>query len=158
MTVNTNHVAAPQPIDAYLTLWERWIALWNGDLPLARAIISDQFVLHIAGESKAPEGRAALVDRIAAMHAAPTAARVTVEAGPLISSGLVVGRWSVTCGLGDEDRGDDRRGETLAPVRGTGTDILRIDSGRVIECWTSRDLAAMTISRLATTATRAIAI
>lgn len=125
MTVNTNHVAVRRPADGHSALWERWIELWNGNLEIAESIVDEHLVSHLPSNSTIPGGRKRLVSRIAAVHAAYPNMSVGVESGPLISRGLIAGRWIVT-------------GPDVPAV--AGADILRIEDGRIVEHWTSRDL------------------
>jgi hypothetical protein len=138
MAVNTNHIATPQPIDSFLTFWERWIALWNGDLKLANQIIGEQFVRNLPQARGVLAPRERLVELIANVRSRCAGTRLLVDAGPLISQGLVVGRWSLV------PQEEHSRVTTPVLVRiAGGTDILRIDNGHIVECWSTTDLAAI---------------
>lgn len=135
MTVNTNHISTPQPIETFQTFWERWIALWNGDLKLANQIIGEQFVRNLPQVRGVPAPRGQLVELIAGVRSRCPGTRMIIDAGPLISQGLVVGRWSFVLP-------EERNRVRIAPLTriAGGTDILRIDDGRIVECWTTTDL------------------
>lgn len=131
MTVNTNHVASRGSADWHSTLWGRWIELWNGDFEIADAIVDERIVSHLPNNSPIPGDRKQLVARIAAIHAAYPDIRIGVESGPLMSRNYVAGRWVAT-------------GANVPMTN--GADILRIESGRIVEHWTSRDLPGVLLA------------
>ncbi len=121
--------------DEALALYDRWLAMWNGDLGLANEIVAPGCVVHQApfgpGEPpvfRGPDGVARMVE----MGRAPFAGLAfTAEVGPLADGAFVCGRW-----LG---RGAYRGGipGATAPegtaVAFRGIDILRLDEGTVVE-------------------------
>lgn len=138
MTVNTNHVALHRG-DPIATLWQRWIALWNGDLATAQVILDDDAIRHVATRAVAPPAVEArrfpgLTVRVSALRATYPDGTFTSSAEPLVSGDLMAGRWSFQGTRAEPGDGPGSR------VSCRGTDILRIDQGRIVECWTDPDL------------------
>jgi hypothetical protein len=141
MTVNTNHVAA-QPADPR-RLWERWVALWNGDLSVAEEAVAAGVLVHVPGAGSAAgrvHGRQALVELVATVRAGRPEARLTVEVGPIVGPALVAGRWVLSAGRPGRSTGPvDLAGIDLANIDIASTDIVRIEAGRIAECWIGHD-------------------
>jgi hypothetical protein len=136
MTVNTNHVAPARPQLNRLGLWQRWVALWSGDLSAGADIVAPAFRLHLPvtwSHGNDSRGRDGLLAWIADFRAGYSDARVSVEAGPVICGELMAARWSFT-GLRRDGGG---------PVRYLATDIVRIEDGHIAECWLSFDTFAL---------------
>jgi predicted ester cyclase len=123
-------------------LWKPWVALWNGDLAAADAIIAPDFVAHFApagaspGEVRGPEG---LKRWIAGTLAAFADHGFSTDIGPLADGDKVVGRWVF--------RGTYRGGIPGSPpaaigkrVEYAGVDILRIEADKIAEYWLSADI------------------
>jgi predicted SnoaL-like aldol condensation-catalyzing enzyme len=72
-------------------------------------------------------GRRAALTWLRAARAALPAGRIAVQVGPIINGDLIAGRWLVH----REDLPGRPGGTTLV----TGTDILRVDDGQVVEVW-----------------------
>jgi hypothetical protein len=143
MTVNTNHVARTGPVVSRQMLWQRWVALWNGDLSAGADLVTSTFCLHLPATWPQGEvrGRADLIAWLTGFRGAYADPRVTVEVGPVICGDLMAARWVFTGSyLGG---GTGSTAPVGAPVRCVATDIVRIESGRVAECWLNFDPFAM---------------
>jgi len=126
---------------SHRTLVTQWIALWNGDLDLAKTIVAPDFGLHATlldgrsdTEIRGPEG---LAGWVAQSHGLFGDLRFTVQVGPIIDGDFAVLRWVA------EGRYRGGIPGTHAPVgtalRFTGTDILRIEGGKVKDYWLNVD-------------------
>lgn len=127
-------------------LWRDWGRLWNGDYAQADRIISPRFEVHTAlldGSSddaiRGPEGLTRWIKQSRAPFSADY--RFTTEVGPLIDGRYVTGRWKAT---GTYEGGFP--GATAEPgtvVGFTGTDILRVKDGKIVEYWLNADGALL---------------
>lgn len=119
-------------------LWQDWVQLWNGDYVQADRIVSPEFRVHVAlldGSSEdairgLKESRGIFSDL-----------KFTTKVGPLIDGQYIVGRWEAT---GPYKGGMPRA--TAAPgtdVAFTGTDILLVRGGKIVEYWLSADSASL---------------
>jgi predicted ester cyclase len=123
------------------SLWDRWIALWNGDLEQASEIVHRDFTLHRIPAPHIPDqadGREHLLEWIRQTRSFFDDLRFTVEVGPLVDGEMVAGRWVA------EGRYLGGLPGTTAPA-GTrvsfhGTDIWRTEDGVIREYWLSDDL------------------
>jgi hypothetical protein len=144
MTVNTNHVAPARPPVSRHALFQRWVALWDGDLSVGADFVAPTFRLHLPASWVPGEvaGGADLLGWLAGFRAAYSDARATVQVGPVVCGDLMAARWVFTGGyLGGAVGGATAL--AAAPVRCVVTDILRIEGGRIAECWLSFDPAEM---------------
>jgi hypothetical protein len=135
MTINPNGNSTYAPADFRLALWKRWVALRNADLAHAEEIVVPSLVLHVPAIGQGPDragGRRALLSWISALHAAFPAGRLAVQVGPIISKDLIAGRWVFS-----HEGADD--------VSFTGTDIIRVESGRVVEFWVNHDVLGQAV-------------
>lgn len=126
MTVNPNHNSS-YAADTRGALWERWMALRNGDLAQADTLVAPALALHLPALGRAvdrPSGRAALISWISALRVAFPEGRLAVQVGPIISGDLIAGRWAFS----------------TAEATFTGTDIIRLAAGRVVEFWVNHDV------------------
>lgn len=108
------------------TLTDAWIRLWNNDLTVADTIVAPDFVAHAApltGGSDEIHGRDGLTEWIAGSHSTIKELTFAVEIGPLVDRDYVVLRWRAT-GVG---------------VNFTGTDILLLKDGVIVEYWLNAD-------------------
>lgn len=137
MTVNTNHVARTVPVLTRQMLWQRWVALWNGDLSAGTDLVTPSFRLHLPATWPQEEvhGRADLVGWLTDLRGSYADPQVTVEAGPVVCGDLMAARWVFTGTYLGHGKG--------VPVRRVATDILRVEDGRIAECWLSFDPFAM---------------
>lgn len=132
MTVNTNHNVQYAPADFRPALWERWVALRNGCFTQVEEIISPVLALHVPGGPIRPVpagGRRSLVCWLSAVRATVPPGRFVVQVGPIINGDLIAGRWALAAD-------DGLPGGTGAY---TGTDILRVADGQVLELWINHD-------------------
>ncbi|MEJ3744380.1 nuclear transport factor 2 family protein [Actinomycetes bacterium KLBMP 9797] len=129
MTVNPDHKHAYASADQRGAVWERWVALRNGDFDQADEIVAPAVAVHVPAVDGRPHpasGKRALLSWVAAMRAVCPDGRLVTRVGPIISGDLVAGRW-----------------ELIRPGRSdpvTGTDIVRVAGGRVVEFWANHDL------------------
>ncbi|WP_394836014.1 ester cyclase [Pendulispora rubella] len=118
-------------------LWARWTAMWNGDTELARAIIADGFYVHLQKKLadpatiRDPEAVIGLVRTVRAQYAE---IRYETNLAVLVDGDTLIARWFAR-GIfaGRSGRPEDVEGRTF---RIAGIDILRIENGRIRECWT----------------------
>ena len=115
-------------------LWERWIDLWNGDLPLAQEIIHPDVAVHRIPPPRIPDqlaGREALLAWITQTRSLFPDLRFEVEVGPVVDGEAVAGRWVAA---GTYEGGIPR---STAPVgtsvRFHGNDIWRAEGGLIRE-------------------------
>lgn len=103
-------------------LYQRWInELWAGE-PIARELVSDDFVGHWpTRDIHGPDELQALVDDTRRQL---RELMFVVDVGPFVDGDLMGARWIST--------GSTKRG----PARFTGNDILRVADGRIVEYWT----------------------
>lgn len=108
-------------------LTHAWIDFWNGELELARTIVHEDFVWHVApltgGPSQDHTGREALVEWVRGSHENMPGLKFTVEVGPISQEPFHVLRWFAEAG----------------EVSFHGTDILRVENGRIAEYWLNAD-------------------
>jgi SnoaL-like polyketide cyclase len=136
-------------------LWQDWVQLWNGDLAQADRIVSLEFLspeflspefrVHVAlldGSSEdAIRGPGGLTRWIKESRGIFSDLKFTTKVGPLIDGQYIVGRWEAT---GPYKGGMPRA--TAAPgtdVTFTGTDILLVRGGKIVEYWLNADSASL---------------
>ncbi|MFN3437438.1 MAG: ester cyclase [Acidovorax sp.] len=129
------------PSGSHQALATQWVAFWNGDLDLAKAIVAPDFALHATLLDGRPDtairGPAGLAGWVAQSHALFGELRFTLQVGPIIDGDFAVLRWVA--------EGRYRGGIPGAsapigtPLRFTGTDILRIEGGKVKDYWLNAD-------------------
>lgn len=132
MTVQTENKA----------LWQSWVGVWNGNLALADAIITPDFVAHFVplpgspGEVRGAEG---LKQWIGPILMGFSNVSFTTDIGPLEGDDKIAGRWIF--------RGTYNGGMPGVPaesvgksVEYAGVDILRIENGKIAEYWLSADI------------------
>jgi predicted ester cyclase len=133
-------VAASTPV-AHLVLVAQWVALWDGKLELAKFIIAPDFALHASLLDGRPDtaisGPAGLASWIAQSHALFNELRFTVQVGPIVDGDFAVIRWVATARY----RGGMPGAKAIVgtPLRFTGTDILRIEGGKIKDYWLNAD-------------------
>lgn len=120
-----------------LDLWQRWTALWNGDLALADELLSPGFRIHfgnavVSVDTDALRGPGDLVAFIAEHRAQLPGVRyepdgppiVAFEVGDGVPTGRLAARWTV--------RRTDGTGRL---VRKSGIDVLAVTAGRITGVW-----------------------
>lgn len=123
-------------------LWQPWVALWNGDLDLAGAVVAPDFVAHFAPAGGGPgevRGADGLRAWIAGVRAAFTDPRFSTVVGPLAEGDLLAGRWifRATYRGGFPGAPPEAVGR---PVEYAGMDLLRVEGGRIAEYWLCADV------------------
>ncbi|MBF6327957.1 nuclear transport factor 2 family protein [Nocardia transvalensis] len=118
--------------DFGVALFDRWTALWNGDLALAEQIIAPEVTLRYAQPGadafdaiRDPQGLAA---RIEQFRAERPGLRYEAQGVPVVRvdgerSGIVARPYGV------------RRSTPDGEVSISGTDILRFVDGKIVEVW-----------------------
>ena len=141
-------------------LWDAWLELWNGDLDAAPGLVSPDIRVHTALMDGRPDtavsGLDAFVGWIGQLRSAFDGLAFETVVGPLVdrapgaaraadgdidgtavSALLVAGHWTAS---GRYAGGIP--GATLAPgepVGFAGTDLVRVEAGRVTEYWLVTD-------------------
>ena len=104
-----------------------WIDFWNGDLAKADDIVSDEFAWHVAPLTGGPQqdhtGRDNLVEWVRSSHENMPGLKFTVDVGPIEQAPFTVIRWFAEAG----------------EISFHGTDILRVEDGRIAEYWLNAD-------------------
>ncbi len=119
-----------------------WNELWDGDLAIAHEIIAEDFVAHAApligvGPDEV-HGREALKQWIGAIHSVLPDIKFTVQVGPIADDDHFVVRWiaHATYRGGLPGASEDAIGKEITF---TGTDILRVVDGKLVEYWANAD-------------------
>ena len=123
-------------------LWQRWIALWNGNLSIADEIIAPNFVAHFAPAGMSPaevRGPDGLKQWIGGSAAAFSDYSFTTTVGPLADEDLVAGRWifRATYQGGMPGASPTAVGKS---VEYAGIDIFRVEAGKSVEYWLCADI------------------
>jgi hypothetical protein len=120
------------------TLADPWRRLWNGELDQLDKIVADDILVHAAlvgGDGgDGFTGRTALGGWIAGLRAAMPDLSFIFEVGPIAAADHLLVRWRA--------RGTYRGGMPGVPessagaaINFTGTDILRVEGGKLVEYW-----------------------
>ncbi len=129
-------------IDDPAQLAESWLQLWNGGYDLADPLIAPAFRLHAAllGGGSADDVRdpGALVAWIDGMRRAVDDLTFEIEVGPLVDGDHMALRWQAHGRYAGGFPGATAAPGT--PVAFTGTDLLRIEDGRIAEYWINSDV------------------
>lgn len=117
---------------AGIALFDRWTALWNGDLSEPERFLAPGFRIRFgnspeqAEETDSIRGPQVIVDRVAAFRAARPGLRYTVDGTPLVDTvqGTVASRWYVS-------------GESAADgaAERSGIDLFEVVDGRIATVW-----------------------
>jgi predicted ester cyclase len=133
-TNNTDRAAAT-------ALVTDWVALWNGDLDIADAIISEDNRVHAAmfggGDGSAVGGVSGMKGFITMMRSLISDLVFTIDVGPLVDGDHVVVRWVATGHYGGGVPGAGAPVGTEVTIH--GTDILRVANHQVVEYWLNAD-------------------
>jgi hypothetical protein len=104
-----------------------WLEFWNGDLARAEQIVHDDFAWHVAplagGPSQDHSGRTGLVEWVKGSHENMPGLKFGIDVGPIVQDPFHVVRWFAEAGA----------------VSFHGTDILRVEDGRIAEYWLNAD-------------------
>jgi hypothetical protein len=142
MNTETNITAASR--DTAQALWQKWTALWNGDLSLAEQILAADLTVHaavIGTDDAAVQGAHGMIGWITQLRALLSEPTFTVQVGPVIDGNLLCGRWQVHGRYAGEMPGATAVPGT--PVVFTGTDVLRIENALLAEYWVNSDVHVM---------------
>jgi hypothetical protein len=118
-------------------LWDRWAALWNGDLSLAGQLLSPGFQIHFGNTIASADtdrfrGPQDLAAFIADHRAALPGVRYESDGAPIIALDVIDGvpmgrlaaRWTV-----------QRVDGTGRLIRRSGIDVLAVAGGRITGVW-----------------------
>lgn len=124
-----------------VTIYQRWLEIWNGNLALANELIDPDCIVHQApfgaGEPpvyRGPEGLKRMVEQGRAPFHDLT---FRVDVGPIQDGDVIAGRW-----IGEGTYAGGWPGATAAPgtpVTFRGSDFIRLRRGKVAEYWVSSD-------------------
>ncbi|MFG2974985.1 nuclear transport factor 2 family protein [Streptomyces sp. NPDC048331] len=119
-----------------IDVYDRWTAMWNGDLDLAEKIMAPEFVLRYAqaGTEAFDDVRTPrqLADIIAVWHREHRGLRFVAEGAAVVDLALVDG---TPTGLVARPYLASFTGEDSRTVSRSGTDTLRITDGLISEVW-----------------------
>ncbi|GGN56963.1 hypothetical protein GCM10011579_018740 [Streptomyces albiflavescens] len=114
-----------------IALFERWTALWNGDLTEPERFLAPNFRIRFGNDPDKADtdtlhGPQAIVDYVAAFRASLPGHRYAVEGTPLVDAGQgsVASRWYVT-----------RRDESGITMAKSGIDLFQVEEGRIVTVW-----------------------
>ncbi|MFD0273196.1 hypothetical protein ACFVHB_04670 [Kitasatospora sp. NPDC127111] len=126
-------------VDAY----DRWTAMWNGEVGLAEEIMAPEFTLRYAqanteafDDARVP---AQLAELIAGWHRYRDGIRFTAQGTAVVDLALVDGRPTGLVARPYLAEFTDEHGATVAR---SGTDTLRISDGLISEVWSVSSGAA----------------
>lgn len=118
-----------------------WLELWNGDYRGTERFIRPDFRVHAAltggGDGSSIRGPEGLVAWVKESRTAVPNLEFVVEVGPIVQGDLLVVRW-----LAEGTYPGGIPGATAPAgtrVSFTGTDILRLEGGRLAEYWINSD-------------------
>ena len=125
--------------------WNSWTDLWNGDLDEAPKLIAPGLQTHAAmldgSSSSAIDGPAAMAAWIGQTRSVFDDMRFQTLAGPVIDGHLIAGHWRAS------GRYTGGMTGTTAPagteVAFSGTDVLRLADGKVVEYWLVSDTLSL---------------
>jgi SnoaL-like polyketide cyclase len=125
----------------YQRTWQRWAALWNGELTLADDLLADDLRVHAAmmdgSDSASIRGPQGLSAWIAQTRAAFKDLTFTTEVGPIYRDNYLTGRWVATGAYLGGFPG--AKAEPGTVVTFTGTDTIRLAAGKIAEYWVNSD-------------------
>lgn len=117
-------------------IYDRWTAMWNGEVALAEEIMAEDFTLRYAqaGTEAFDDARSPrrLADIITAWHHRRPGLRFTPEGTAVVDLTLVDGEAT---GLVARPYHASFTGEDGRTVSRSGTDTLRITNGLISEVW-----------------------
>lgn len=124
-----------------MAIWDKWIAMWNGNLALAEEIMAPDYRLHMVpiggGDLSAYAGAAGMAGWIGQLHAAIASFVFDVQVQPLFGNGMIAGRWLAS---GIYKGGfPGAKAEPGTPIKFAGADFLRVENGKIAEYWLSAD-------------------
>lgn len=118
-----------------------WVALWNGDIPLAEKIISVDNRVHAAmfdgGDGSAVGGVSGMKDLVTQMRSLMSDLTFSIDVGPIVDGPHIVVRWEAAGHYGGGMPGAGAPVGTAVTFH--GTDILRVSGGQVVEYWLNAD-------------------
>lgn len=129
---------------ATAALVERWLALWNGDLAIADALVAEDFLVHAASPSGVGEeemrGREALKQWISGgLKAVLPDLRFAITVGPIATDDYFAVRWTAQGRYAGGFPGASEEA-VGSLVTFTGTDLVRVEGGVLVEYWLNADL------------------
>lgn len=114
-------------------IYKRWVDAWNGDASAIEEVIAEDFIFHREGGQPDITGPAALRTHIIESRAVFSDLTFVTQLGPICEDGLVAARNHAT---GSYKGGlPGAKAPAGTNVLMIGTDILRVDHGKITECW-----------------------
>lgn len=148
LTAKPATAAAHARADKHHRVWDRWIALWNGDLAIGGQLLAEQITVHSPKLSAGldPSAIHTREDALALIGGVQTIAqlRYTTQVGPIAEGDLVTGGWT----FAGTYRGG-LPGASAAPgttLTNRGIDVLRLQRGQIVEWWSAAENIAMLIT------------
>ncbi len=118
-----------------------WLQLWNGDAGRVDDLVAPDFRLHAAmmdgGDGSAVDSPQALVAWIGQTRAAVPDLTFSVQVGPIVDGNHLAVRWRGQGGYAGGMPGANAPVGTRVDF--TGTDVLRVEDGRLAEYWVNSD-------------------
>ena len=137
MSIDTITIDTTEAERLGLDLWQRWTALWNGDLAVAGQLLSPGFRIHfgnavVSVDTDTLHGPGDLVAFVAEHRAQLPGVRYEPDGPPVVAFDIVAGvptgrlaaRWTVR-----------RTDGTGRPVHKSGIDVLAVTDGRITGVW-----------------------
>ena len=129
-------------------VWERWIALWNGDLAIGGQLLAERLTVHSPKLSEALDpssidSREAALALIGGVQSVAQLRYVT-QVGPIAQGDLVTGGWTFTGTYRGGLPGAGAAPGTVLSNR--GIDVLRLERGQIVEWWSAAENIAMLIA------------
>ena len=123
-------------MEAYKTatvLYERWGAMWNGNLDVADEIISENFVAHLTADAMPPpqeiKNPATVKLWVGKIRSSASSLKYEIIQGPIVQNDIMAVYWQAIA-----ERGD-------VVVKKVGVDFLRFSGKKITECWTMNNNA-----------------
>lgn len=120
----------PARSDDPRAMYRRWIALWNGELALADALVAADCPIHQPPNTlRGPDDLRRLVEKARA----PLDDLVfAVEGEPVVEGNRLAARWTITGRYRGGYPGTTARAGM--GINFGGIDIWRVEDGRIVEC------------------------
>jgi hypothetical protein len=133
-------------MDDLRKLYNRWLLdLWHATPSerdsIVRETVTDDFIVHLPGQSSDERGPARMVKLVEGGSAPFSDIHMEIAVGPVVEGDLVAARWKFQASYSGGIPGADSPEGTQ--VNTEGMDILRARDGRFSEYWTSSDSVAL---------------
>lgn len=123
-------------------LYQQWVDAWNGDLAVINATVSGDFIFHRENGQADVHGPQELSTLIEGSRAAFSELVFKTQLGPLFDNGWIAARNRAEGTYSGGVPG--ATAEAGAKISLVGIDMLRVEDGKIVECWhNGNDLAFM---------------